>query len=67
MPSDRAAAGAEILEKLHAGFGNPHVLAPLAEIAPDVVMKGKTLAAWLAEVDTAGIERQPGGRDWWKT
>jgi 4-carboxymuconolactone decarboxylase len=37
MPSDRAAAGAEILEKLHAGFGNPHVLAPLAEVAPDMV------------------------------
>ena len=42
------------------------VLAPLAEIAPDVAMKGKTLADWLAEADTAGIERQPGGRDWWR-
>lgn len=42
------------------------VLAPLAEIAPDVMMKGKTLAAWLAELDIAGIERQPAGRDWWK-
>lgn len=42
------------------------VLAPLAEIAPDIVMKGKTLADWLAGLDTAGIERQPSGRDWWK-
>jgi 2-amino-4-hydroxy-6-hydroxymethyldihydropteridine diphosphokinase len=42
------------------------VLAPLAEIAPDIMMKGKRLAEWLAELDTAGIERQPSGRDWWK-
>jgi 2-amino-4-hydroxy-6-hydroxymethyldihydropteridine diphosphokinase len=42
------------------------VLAPLAEIAPDFEMQGKTLTEWLAELDTAGIERQPSGRDWWK-
>lgn len=41
------------------------VLAPLAEIAPDFEMQGRTLAAWLAEVDTAGIDRQTSGRDWW--
>jgi 2-amino-4-hydroxy-6-hydroxymethyldihydropteridine diphosphokinase len=42
------------------------VLAPLAEIAPEFVMKGKKLSDWLAEADTAGIERLPTGRDWWK-
>lgn len=34
---DRSAAGAEILHKLHGAFGQPQVLAPLAEIAPDFV------------------------------
>jgi 4-carboxymuconolactone decarboxylase len=33
--TDRSQKGAEILEKLHAGFGNPQVLAPLAGVAPD--------------------------------
>lgn len=42
------------------------VLAPLAEIAPDFVAKGKRLGEWLAAVDAAGIERQPSGREWWK-
>lgn len=42
------------------------VLAPLAEIAPDFAIEGKTLSQWLAGLDTAGIERQPGGRDWWR-
>lgn len=42
------------------------VLAPLAEIAPDFIAKGKRLADWLAEADTAGIERQQSGRNWWK-
>jgi 2-amino-4-hydroxy-6-hydroxymethyldihydropteridine diphosphokinase len=42
------------------------VLAPLAEIAPEFVMKGKKLGDWLTEADTAGIERLPSGRDWWR-
>lgn len=42
------------------------VLAPFAEIAPDFVAKGRKLADWLAEADTAGIERLPSRRDWWK-
>jgi 4-carboxymuconolactone decarboxylase len=37
MAADRSAAGREILEKLHAGFGNPQVLGPLGEVAPDFV------------------------------
>ena len=33
------------------------VLVPLAEIAPDLMVNGKRIAAWLAAVDTAGIVR----------
>ncbi|MCH9808211.1 MAG: 2-amino-4-hydroxy-6-hydroxymethyldihydropteridine diphosphokinase [Alphaproteobacteria bacterium] len=32
------------------------VLAPLADVAPETVIEGKTAAEWLAEIDTAGIE-----------
>jgi 2-amino-4-hydroxy-6-hydroxymethyldihydropteridine diphosphokinase len=57
-----------------AGLEVPHprmterafVLAPLAEIAPDFVLAGRTVAERLATIDAAGIERLPGGRDWWK-
>ncbi len=57
-----------------AGLEIPHprmlerafVLAPLAEIASDFTQRGKTLAEWLAEADTTGIERQASGQDWWK-
>jgi 4-carboxymuconolactone decarboxylase len=37
MADDRAQRGAEILAQLHAGFGGPQVLGPLAEVAPDLV------------------------------
>ena len=42
------------------------VLAPLAEIAPDFSVDGKQLSEHLSAADTAGIERLPSGRDWWK-
>ncbi|MER8955715.1 2-amino-4-hydroxy-6-hydroxymethyldihydropteridine diphosphokinase [Mesorhizobium sp. M0833] len=42
------------------------VLAPLAEIAPELVVDGKSVSERLAAVDTSGIERLPSGRDWWK-
>lgn len=42
------------------------VLAPLTEIAPDLVALGRPLSEHLAGVDTAGIQRLPSGRDWWK-
>lgn len=42
------------------------VLAPLAEIAPDFSIDGRTLSEHLARVDTAGIERLTSSRDWWK-
>ena len=35
------------------------VLVPLAEIAPDRVIAGQTVAAALAKLDTTGIERLP--------
>jgi 2-amino-4-hydroxy-6-hydroxymethyldihydropteridine diphosphokinase len=41
------------------------VLAPLAEIAPGLVVGGRSVADRLVAVDTSGIERLPSGRDWW--
>jgi 2-amino-4-hydroxy-6-hydroxymethyldihydropteridine diphosphokinase len=57
-----------------AGLDVPHprmaerafVLAPLAEIAPEFVLAGQTVAERLAAIDAAGIEKLPGGQDWWK-
>ena len=40
-------------------FERAFVLVPLAEIAPDRVIAGRTVAAGLAGVSTAGIERLP--------
>ncbi|MBX9461519.1 MAG: 2-amino-4-hydroxy-6-hydroxymethyldihydropteridine diphosphokinase [Aquamicrobium sp.] len=42
------------------------VLAPLSEIAPDVDVDGGTAMERLAGVEKAGIERLPGGGDWWR-
>jgi len=41
------------------------VLAPLAEIAPGLVVGSRSIADRLVAVDIAGIERLPSGRDWW--
>ena len=41
------------------------VLAPLAEIAPGLVVGGRSAADRLVAVDTSGIEQLPSGRDWW--
>jgi 2-amino-4-hydroxy-6-hydroxymethyldihydropteridine diphosphokinase len=43
------------------------VLAPLAEIAPDLTVDGRSVVERLAALDSAGIERLPSGRDWWLT
>jgi len=42
------------------------VLVPLAEIAPKLVMGGKTIAEHAAAIDRAGIEKLPAGSGWWK-
>jgi 2-amino-4-hydroxy-6-hydroxymethyldihydropteridine diphosphokinase len=42
------------------------VLAPLAEIAPDLVVAGETLIIHLARLDRAGIEKLPSGGAWWQ-
>jgi 2-amino-4-hydroxy-6-hydroxymethyldihydropteridine diphosphokinase len=41
------------------------VLAPLAEIAPELVVGGRSVAERLDAVDTSGIERLSSGREWW--
>ncbi|UVC13064.1 2-amino-4-hydroxy-6-hydroxymethyldihydropteridine diphosphokinase [Mesorhizobium onobrychidis] len=43
------------------------VLAPLAEIAPDLTVDGRSVAERLAALDSAGIEQLPSSRDWWLT
>jgi 2-amino-4-hydroxy-6-hydroxymethyldihydropteridine diphosphokinase len=41
------------------------VMVPLAEIAPELVLAGKTVSERLAAMDITGIEQLPSGRDWW--
>lgn len=41
------------------------VLAPLAEIAPELAVGGRSVSKRLSAVDTSGIERLSSGRDWW--
>lgn len=41
------------------------VLAPLAEIAPELAVGGRSVSERLSGVDTSGIERLASGRDWW--
>lgn len=43
------------------------VLAPLAEISPELAIEGETVTAHLSRSDRAGIVRLDGGRDWWKS
>ncbi|HEU4987106.1 MAG TPA: 2-amino-4-hydroxy-6-hydroxymethyldihydropteridine diphosphokinase [Rhizobiaceae bacterium] len=46
--------------------GRAFVLVPLAQIAPDQPVGGKPVIELLSALDTSGIVRQPGGRDWWR-
>ena len=42
------------------------VLAPLAEVAPGLMLSGMAAADRLASLDRAGIARLPGGDAWWR-
>lgn len=42
------------------------VLMPLADIAPELSVAGRTVSGWLAEVDTAGIETANENPAWWR-
>ncbi len=42
------------------------VLVPLAEIAPELVLGGRQIADWIADIDAAGIERMADSADWWR-
>jgi len=40
------------------------VLAPLCEIAPELVVRGQTIAAWTAAADLNGVQRLAGSEGW---
>lgn len=42
------------------------VLLPLAEILPDHMVAGRSIAAWAITADATGIERVDGREDWWR-
>ncbi len=42
------------------------VMVPLADIAPDLVINGRTAAEWAARCDTTGIEEARNDAGWWK-
>ncbi len=46
--------------------GRGFVLMPLADVAPDMDVEGRTVEAWLGDADVAGIEPASAGPDWWK-
>jgi len=43
------------------------VIMPLADIAPDLVVKGKAVGDWLRTVDSTGIKVARDNQDWWRT
>ena len=42
------------------------VILPLADIAPELKVRGKTIGDWLLSADTAGITVAQESRDWWR-
>ena len=42
-------------------------MVPLADIAPQLVLAGKSVAQWLDGLDRAGVERAGQQLDWWNT
>lgn len=57
-----------------AGLEIPHprmldrafVMVPLAEIAPELMLAGRSAAEWAATLDSTGITKLDTGRDWWR-
>lgn len=43
----------------------PFVLLPLNDLAPDLVVSGRTVDQWLAETETTGITRVAQAGEWW--
>lgn len=41
------------------------VIKPLADVAPDLVVKGRMVRDWLQDVDTVGIKVAEESQDWW--
>ena len=42
------------------------VLMPLADIAPDFMLEGRAISAWLADADKTGIEVADESQSWWR-
>lgn len=42
------------------------VMVPLAEIAPELILAGKSAAEWASDLDSDGIEKLDSGQDWWR-
>jgi 2-amino-4-hydroxy-6-hydroxymethyldihydropteridine diphosphokinase len=42
------------------------VLVPLADIAGDMMIKGRAVSVWLTDLDTAGITRANKNPHWWR-
>jgi 2-amino-4-hydroxy-6-hydroxymethyldihydropteridine diphosphokinase len=42
------------------------VVMPLADIAPDLMVRGRAVREWLTEIDLAGISVARDDRDWWR-
>nr|WP_046667141.1 2-amino-4-hydroxy-6-hydroxymethyldihydropteridine diphosphokinase [Neorhizobium tomejilense] len=42
------------------------VMMPLADIAPDLLVKGRKVRDWLGGADTAGIKVARDSQDWWQ-
>jgi len=38
---------------------------PLAELAPDLMIEGRTVRHWLAQLDVSGIEPVSDDGEWW--
>jgi 2-amino-4-hydroxy-6-hydroxymethyldihydropteridine diphosphokinase len=68
---DMLTYGTEALEENDLTLPHPRmtersfVLLPLAEIAPGLEVNGRSIADWLEQADTTGIERLR-ERDWWR-